>query len=366
MNYRIEYLINTVYEFRDMDSEEMKAWREKYASDTGNLNMITFVEDFDISEEELLQMNQELIFPYDAEFIHKIYLPAAERFEQIGNPYAIFLPNGEIYDPVWWQNHSIEEWRDAGLTYDRMVEALRYGFEKTVFDYPEQDQMEEKLNDYAKLMGKEPVKVRDEFRMLTRDTLLEYNGKGGEVVFPDYVFDVSGDTLANERITSLTLPYNFSNTESIKLTTADGDRFFYRTSGLYALNRQYLLHAEGKEFCEIKVAKGNTNFKVVDGVLYSYDMKTLILYPQGKPETSFVVPDSVRVIGESAFYGAKHLTEVTIPDTVELIGSCAFVSSGVENVTMPSRFMEGKETIGWIFYGTPFAAKEEAKANNPE
>ena len=74
----------------------------------------------------------------------------------------------------------------------------------------------------------------------------------------------------------------------------------------------------------IKVDENNQHFKAVDGVLYSKDGKKLICYPAAINNTTFVIPDSVTTIGDSAFRGCSSLTSIVIPDSVTSIGSYAF------------------------------------------
>ena len=75
---------------------------------------------------------------------------------------------------------------------------------------------------------------------------------------------------------------------------------------------------------KITVADDNQNYKSVDGVLYTKDGKTLILYPAASPATSFNIPDGVTKISGSAFSRAKNLISVTMTDTVEAIEDDAF------------------------------------------
>ena len=52
---------------------------------------------------------------------------------------------------------------------------------------------------------------------------------------------------------------------------------------------------------EIKVSDSNKAYRSIDGVLYTYDLKTIICYPKGKENEKFVIPLGVTCIGESAF-----------------------------------------------------------------
>ena len=70
----------------------------------------------------------------------------------------------------------------------------------------------------------------------------------------------------------------------------------------------------------ITVAEGNKNFAVKDGVLYSKDLKTLILYPCAMEGENFDIPDGVENIGKYAFDYNRYLSSITIPDSVRSFG----------------------------------------------
>jgi hypothetical protein len=59
--------------------------------------------------------------------------------------------------------------------------------------------------------------------------------------------------------------------------------------------------------------------------LFNKAKTTLIQYPAGKPDTNYAIPNSVKSIGNSAFFGCSSLTSVTIPNSVTSIGSNAFL-----------------------------------------
>lgn len=86
----------------------------------------------------------------------------------------------------------------------------------------------------------------------------------------------------------------------------------------------------------IDVSTGNTSYCSVDGVLFSKDRTELISYPHGKAADSYVIPDSVTVIADSAFYGSANLTSITIPNTITEIGSSTFTGcTSLTDITIP-------------------------------
>lgn len=81
----------------------------------------------------------------------------------------------------------------------------------------------------------------------------------------------------------------------------------------------------------IKVNPDNTVYSDVNGVLFNKDKTKIVKYPQGKQDTNYVIPSSVKVIAESSFSGCKALENVTIPDSVNSIESWAFKDTGIYN-----------------------------------
>ena len=95
-----------------------------------------------------------------------------------------------------------------------------------------------------------------------------------------------------------------------------------------------------KKLQKITVDPANKSFKDVDGVLFTKDGKTLILYPvcYGQQPTeeeevfdypdTYVIPDGVERISSFAFLKNGHLRDVTLPDTLREIGDMAFFDCG--------------------------------------
>ncbi len=74
---------------------------------------------------------------------------------------------------------------------------------------------------------------------------------------------------------------------------------------------------------EIILEDGVQGYCVVDNVLFTADMTTLITYPAGKAG-AYAIPEGVVTIADHAFYQARELTDVEIPDSVQNIGMWAF------------------------------------------
>lgn len=89
----------------------------------------------------------------------------------------------------------------------------------------------------------------------------------------------------------------------------------------------------------------NSNYYCSDnGILFNKNKTLLICYPVGKTATSYVIPNSVTVIGADAFYKCTNLTGISIPNSVTEIESCAFSGcSNLTSITLPNSLIE----IGW-------------------
>lgn len=88
------------------------------------------------------------------------------------------------------------------------------------------------------------------------------------------------------------------------------------------------LETAGLNYCsklkKIEVAENNTSFASVDGVLFDKSVSNLLIYPTGKEETSFAIPNTIKQLGESVFERNTNLTDVLIPASVTSIGKEPF------------------------------------------
>ena len=102
------------------------------------------------------------------------------------------------------------------------------------------------------------------------------------------------------------------------------------------------------------VAPDNGSYEAVDGVLYSKDHTSLVVYPAGKGSgTTYTVLDETTRIESGAFNSAP-LKGVVLPSSLRSIGDWAFSGSYLESLVLPKAF----ETFGeCAFSGMPSLAR---------
>ena len=103
---------------------------------------------------------------------------------------------------------------------------------------------------------------------------------------------------------------------------------------------------ECKNLSDIVISDTNNNYIVKNGILYNKNITRILCYPAGIKDTEFSVPDTVKTIGDFAFYGAKVLESINIPDSVTNIGTDAFGEcSGLKEVVIPDSVTSMGEAV---------------------
>lgn len=177
-------------------------------------------------------------------------------------------------------------------------------------------------------------------------SIKRYLGDAADVTVPETlegcpVTVIHQKAFADSNVTTLTIPESVtlkSLSEAKKLVTLNLPK---STKELSVSN-----FTECDSLSEINITEGNELYRSENGVLYSSDGKTLVMFPQGR-SGSFEVPEGVENIGKFAFYQSS-LSEIKLPDSLETIDSHAFHDTAVSELFIPDSVSEiGKEILGY-------------------
>lgn len=183
------------------------------------------------------------------------------------------------------------------------------------------------------------------------NVLVKYpaNKKDASYIIPGRITEIGAFAFSDcQNLKEITLHDNlisirtgaFDSCVSVKKITIPGkvsnltDRQFYGCSSLEEVELPASLTdlqpSVFKECCALKkitVDKNNKEFSSENGVLFNKDKSALLLYPACKPEHSYSIPDSVKVIAYFAFYDSLYLTEIKVNKNItnlpdETFGRC--------------------------------------------
>ena len=143
------------------------------------------------------------------------------------------------------------------------------------------------------------------------------------IIIPNHVTSIGDYAFYNcENLISVIIPSS---------VTSIGQEAFFACTSLTSINIPNSVTSIGDRafsYCynliSIEVSPGNTAYSSLDGVLYNKNHNTLIQYPIGKTDSTFIIPNSVTSIGDYAFYFCTNLISVIIPSSVTSIGDSAF------------------------------------------
>ena len=90
-----------------------------------------------------------------------------------------------------------------------------------------------------------------------------------------------------------------------------------------------------KEIVTIPANSDNHVIKSIDGILYNADMTKIIIYPPQKEGETFTISEGITDIAY-AFHDNKYLRHVEFPNSLEKIGPRAFFNTIIDSIVIPS------------------------------
>lgn len=94
-------------------------------------------------------------------------------------------------------------------------------------------------------------------------------------------------------------------------------------------NLDFPVFSNCKYLTNIEVDPKNTKYSSKNGVLFDKQQTTLIQYPIGRLDTSYIIPATVTSIANNAFQNCSNLSYIHFPNNLKIIGASAF--SGCSN-----------------------------------
>lgn len=163
-----------------------------------------------------------------------------------------------------------------------------------------------------------------------KTVLIEYpSGKAGEsYAIPDGVTDIGYAFAGNSQLKSITIPESITGLdlgafiECTSLESINIPESVTRIGGSARENADcqttpQCVFSGCSSLKMINVAEGNPAYASADGVLFNKERTKLLIYPAGKTDASYIIPDSVTSIEYGAFSGCTSLTDVYYTGTEE-------------------------------------------------
>lgn len=142
--------------------------------------------------------------------------------------------------------------------------------------------------------------------------------------------------------------YNQDQTQILYYMQNKKDETFTIPSTVKSVSTKYV---SSNNFLK-NIASESTAFYCQDGILYTADKQTLLVYPSGKSDKEYTVLNTVKSIARYAFTSCPNLTRLTINDNVEHL-ECGFLWQNLNLATLNISFIGesiNNKTSGFLGY----------------
>lgn len=148
---------------------------------------------------------------------------------------------------------------------------------------------------------------------LSDATITSRTNNSVDNTFPRSAFE------SNKTIKSITLPKNLASLSRNAFSNTAIEGTFTIPKGVANVSEYDMIFGGSSGISGFAVEAGNAKLKTVDGILYTITGDTLLVYPFGKTNASFVMPEGVTHIGTSAFGWNNYLEELTLASTIDTL-----------------------------------------------
>lgn len=161
-----------------------------------------------------------------------------------------------------------------------------------------------------------------------KTVILEYpSGNEREsYIIPETVKIISSQAFYNSKLHEISIPNSVTKIEKEAFYSSDKLDKIYIGSNITEMDYTSVF-GNCSNLSEIIVSDNNSIFSSDEnGVLFDKNKSVLYVYPHGKTDLHYSVPDSVKEISSHAFQQNEFIESVIIPDSTAVIGVMAFYS----------------------------------------
>lgn len=162
------------------------------------------------------------------------------------------------------------------------------------------------------------------------------SSKFEHIVFSDKITTIENRTFMGcQNLREINIPDGVTVIEDFAFSKCNALTDIYIPKNVETIGKS--VFQSSSKLASITVDKDNPNYSSDEnGVLFNKDKTTLIYYPQGKQESVYAVPGSVKTLGESSFYDCSSLENLIIPEGVERFELYCFFNAGnIKKIALP-------------------------------
>lgn len=150
-----------------------------------------------------------------------------------------------------------------------------------------------------------------------------------KIVFPDGLLKIKGLNSC-PKLKQVQIPISVKTIESFAFAGASISEIFIPRNVEYVTGGSF----GDCPIEKIVVDEQNPYLKVVDGVIYSSDMKKLMACPSRYHHKDFIVPEGVEEIGLGAFEDVQ-IDHIKLPNSLKTIDTFAFEGCAIQEIDIP-------------------------------